>query len=146
MLYIVLERLQLLNIRMLACESASCCRLNLFLVLGLSEPCYQQVSGGDSSPQGWWDCRWSAVFSSRHKLKYRKSCFNLRNNFLILQVVKDLNSLMKEEVESVNISRNIWKLTGCAPEQPAVIDPVLNRELRLEDLQKSLPTSEILWK
>lgn len=36
-------------------------------------------------------------------------------------------------------------LTRHGPEQPAVVDPSLNRRIGLDDLQRSIPTELILW-
>lgn len=66
------------------------------------------------------------------------------NRFFTVKMVKALTQVAQRG-GGVSILGGIKNVTGNRPEQCALFGPALSRETGLNDLQKSLPTSTILW-
>jgi len=78
-----------------------------------------------------------------HGLKHRRFPLNIRKDFFTVRVTKHWHRLPRDCYGVSNL-RDIKNPTGHGHEQPAVVDPSLRSGVGLDDLQRHVPTSNIL--
>lgn len=83
--------------------------------------------------------------SNGHKWKHRKFHLNVRG-FFVFQLWEWLNAGKgcPERLWSLHLGE-IQDQTGYGPKQSALANPALSREVWIDDVQRSLSTTAILW-
>ena len=78
----------------------------------------------------------------RAQTEISESSFNVRKIFFTVKVIEHWNRVPRCEV---SIHGNIENPTGQGSEQPATVDPAVSSGGEIDDLQRSLPMSALLW-